>query len=115
MHEARECSGHLRAGLASLSLDAGPGMEQGWLHGGGGGRRGALVSGKAMATEPGEAWTLLRQGRVSGWALLRMESVPWPPRVIPERAAQACCGRMWETSFSLSQGGGAQAGVRNLF
>lgn len=61
-----------------------------------------------MAIEPGEAWTLLRQGRVSGWVLLRMKVSQHPgPQgwSLRGEGAQACCRRMWET----------QAGVRNLF
>lgn len=43
------------------------------------------------------------------------QPAPWPPGVVSERGAQACCRRMWETSSSLSQGGGPRQGQETSF
>ena len=51
--------------------------------------KGALPSGKAVAAELGQAWTLLEAGSVSGWAPLRMKTSAWPPGMVSERGARA--------------------------
>lgn len=61
------------------------GFEEEGLVGG----KGALLSGKAMAAEPGQARTLLEAGSVLGWAPLTVKTRAWLPGVVPESGAQA--------------------------
>ena len=75
----------------------------------------ALVSQKATATEPGQAWTLLETEKCVRDRLCEDEDQPpGPPGGVFEREARPDVGESGESSSSLFHAGVLGQGVRKL-